>query len=779
MITLRGFSDVVLVDNVRWTRGGAEPGFVLNPEIPAISISQDNYAEITLSAIPLGGYENRIFLTCTQKPDNVEVEFIPDNAVPPFDNVTLKITVGEEAENGNHVIRIKGQGEDGKERTATLLLRVGNFGASVTPENHTVQAGENAQATVSVSWDGYADKVSLTVGGTVSGMKVELDNNSLVPPYSSTMTISVSPSVPSENYPITITARTDDGRLARSCTFTLEVLGSRAYRIYTDNGIGENLSEPVYYDGGDGSENASPWTIDLTEVSGGCENDNLYSWRISYLDGADHWGGFYLEFHDPVDMSAYNAITFSVRGKHGGEKFKIKVKDNLGNENEVGIASYITVTKEWQEVSIPLEDFGGIDLTCITIPWNIAFTHDYTGDNVSVYIDHIRWEETVLPGFSLSVDPQGRPILQGCAENAAVSVTGIGGYDKKVKLSAQNVPENVMVEFDNDNLVPPFGSTMTITVGENAENGVYAITVKGTGEDGRTASSTFYLTIGPYRIYTDNGLGLALTGPFLYDGGDGTPNAPPWTVSVEDNSENGAPGDNQGYLTIRYTDNEGYWGGVYYQFEYPVDMSCYNTMTLWVKGESGGENLMVKVEDELGHEGWVRVTLENAEWSRLEIPLGAFEVFGVDLSRITIPLNIRFEHEWTKENAAVHLDFVSWENLPSPPSSPYDQITLGGFPDNLNIPENGSVTVTEFTLTNGYTDAKTLRVVCDAWSVSGGKLWCDIYTMNGDNVFVNGTAYPLTLNPFEDKSLKLTIGNMSAAVGENFVLHLYAEDWWS
>jgi hypothetical protein len=621
--------------------------------------------------------------------------------------------------------------------------------------------------------------VSLTVTGIPSGITAEFDNNTRAPPYSSALTIRVGTNVPSDNYPITITARTDDGKLVRQCTYALEVLGKRAYRIYTDDGIGENLSEPLYYDGGDGSPNSPPWTISLTEVTGGCENDNLRSWRITYQDGAGYWGGFYLQFENAVDMSEYNAITFSVRGKLGGEKFKVKIKDNHGNENEVEIAKYISLTKEWQEVSIPLEDFGGIDFTQITVPWNIAFSHDYTGETVSVYVDHIRWEEAVLPGFTVSVNPPGRPIMRGCSENATVTVTGVGGYENTVDLTAENVPENVTVEFDNDNLVPTFGSTMTVTVGENAKNGVYGIVIKGTGADGKVSSTTFYLTVGPYWIYNDNGLGLALSGPYLYDGGDGTPNGPPWTATVEELNDNGIAEDNLHSLKISYTDNTGYWGGVYYQFEYPVDMSCYNTLTLWVRGENGGENLLIKVKDDLGTEGMVRVNMENTEWTKVEIPLGAFEVFGVDLSRITIPLNIGFEHEWTKENAVIYVDFVKWENLPSPPPSPSGKITLSGFPDNLSIPENGSTTVTEFSLTNGFTESKTLRMVCDAWSASGGKLWCNIYTMDGDNVFVDGVPYPLTLNPSQTKYLKLTIGAMeNAAVGENFTLRLWVEDWW-
>ena len=113
---------------------------------------------------------------------------------------------------------------------------------------------------------------------------------------------------------------------------------------------------------------------------------------------------------------------------------------------------------------------------------------------------------------------------------------------------------------------------------------------------------------------------------------------------------------------------------------------------------------------------------------------------------------------------------------PPPPPAP-GNITLTGMQD-LSIPIIGSSTVTQVALTNGTGQTKTLRVVCDAWDVSGGKLWSNIYTETRQRVFVDGVAYPLTVSPGETKYLRVTVGTTpSASVGDSFILHLAVEDW--
>jgi len=69
------------------------------------------------------------------------------------------------------------------------------------------------------------------------------------------------------------------------------------------------------------------------------------------------------------------------------------------------------------------------------------------------------------------------------------------GYDKQVTLSATGMPTGVNVSFSSQSGIPEFGSTMTINFDDTAELGTTTITIRGTGEDDTTKSTTFELTI--------------------------------------------------------------------------------------------------------------------------------------------------------------------------------------------------------------------------------------------------------------------------------------------
>lgn len=70
--------------------------------------------------------------------------------------------------------------------------------------------------------------------------------------------------------------------------------------------------------------------------------------------------------YPPMDMAQYcetGALEFWIKGEKGGEKCEILLLDdsnNDGTKTEVGVAivpKYVTITKDWQKVSIPLKMF--------------------------------------------------------------------------------------------------------------------------------------------------------------------------------------------------------------------------------------------------------------------------------------------------------------------------------------------------------------------------------------------------------------------------------------
>jgi len=103
--------------------------------------------------------------------------------------------------------------------------------------------------------------------------------------------------------------------------------------------------------------------------------------------------------------------------------------------------------------------------------------------------------------FSVSVSPNSTTI--GIPDNAEynntknvdVTVSRIGTYDKTVTLNATGKPDNVDVDFSPPSGIPAFGSTMRISVDNDATAGTTTLTIKATGTDGTEQVATFTLTL--------------------------------------------------------------------------------------------------------------------------------------------------------------------------------------------------------------------------------------------------------------------------------------------
>lgn len=111
------------------------------------------------------------------------------------------------------------------------------------------------------------------------------------------------------------------------------------------------------------------------------------------------WCGWYTLL-DGLDASEYNAITFWVKGRDGGERFDIGLADQLMQELEIdakylGAVNFFLkngITTDWQKVTIPLSRIAGeIDLSALgaLVFW---FRYDTPGETGVIYIDDIMLE---------------------------------------------------------------------------------------------------------------------------------------------------------------------------------------------------------------------------------------------------------------------------------------------------------------------------------------------------------------------------------------------------
>jgi kumamolisin len=98
-------------------------------------------------------------------------------------------------------------------------------------------------------------------------------------------------------------------------------------------------------------------------------------------------------------------------------------------------------------------------------------------------------------GFTLSASPGSVAVNPTGTATSTITLAVSGGYSDSVTLSATGLPANVTAGF-NPASVSSSSPTSTLTfTASGATPGTYAVTVKGTGSDGTTATTTVQLTV--------------------------------------------------------------------------------------------------------------------------------------------------------------------------------------------------------------------------------------------------------------------------------------------
>jgi len=152
-------------------------------------------------------------------------------------------------------------------------------------------------------------------------------------------------------------------------------------------------------------------------------------------------------------------------------------------------------------------------------------------------------------------------------------------------------------------------------------------------------------------IYTDAGLGRDVGDPLSYSNAGAT-------IVLSEVFDKTPEGEKS--WRYSYTNAAGGWAGFYDNFlSGTKDMSAYKNLVFWVRGENGGENFEVFVEDDIEDGDTLnkyKVTATR-DWQLISIPLSYFDE---DLEHVKIPWNIAFSNHITGGDATVYVDFIRW-----------------------------------------------------------------------------------------------------------------------
>jgi len=178
--------------------------------------------------------------------------------------------------------------------------------------------------------------------------------------------------------------------------------------------IGIYFTEKVYYEKGEPvaiPESRDELGLPIEPVKKSIKV--MYKKEINMIDNKDlSFCGAYVILL--ADLSKYQTMTFMIKGEKGEEAFELGMNDAVSNKREdavyVGsIHRYLPhgVTKEWQMVEVPLEDFYGPNLSQV---YSIVFAFNEPGQG-SFYMDQLRFHKDMLVDRELDIENKGYLLL--------------------------------------------------------------------------------------------------------------------------------------------------------------------------------------------------------------------------------------------------------------------------------------------------------------------------------------------------------------------------------
>lgn len=139
--------------------------------------------------------------------------------------------------------------------------------------------------------------------------------------------------------------------------------------------------------------------------------EGLGALKLDYDRGTNSWVGYWnfmKSDESGYDVSSYGDLRVWVKGAAGGETFKVELKDMTGTTSFVRIQDVTTVTTSWQEATLDLTSFSGVDLTQLQ-QVNIIF--DTSPDSGTVYIDLIRFTTGAVSETLVNISPASQEVI--------------------------------------------------------------------------------------------------------------------------------------------------------------------------------------------------------------------------------------------------------------------------------------------------------------------------------------------------------------------------------
>ena len=160
----------------------------------------------------------------------------------------------------------------------------------------------------------------------------------------------------------------------------------------------------------------SPSAVSMTRVSEVFRGEGGRSLRITASRKEGGFAAVWISFHDfrqprktYLDTGGYSHLSFWVKGKHGGEKFRIKLADAAWDARQDGldvgpVSRFLPggITRKWQEVLIPFQAFSPLDRKAMS---SLTFDFHAPGET-TIFVDDIGFK--MDPGAPTPLTPKAK-----------------------------------------------------------------------------------------------------------------------------------------------------------------------------------------------------------------------------------------------------------------------------------------------------------------------------------------------------------------------------------
>lgn len=329
------------------------------------------------------------------------------------------------------------------------------------------------------------------------------------------------------------------------------------------------------------------------------ENYAEYATSLKYWD-------FWLGNWAYSDVSAYQVLSFWVKGESGGESFYVRIQD---------------AQPEGDEPQLREGDIGEVLINEVDIVVKETLIPTFLPGGVETY-----WKRVVIPLSAFHPITEFRP-PDPDIHHGPITWSKMNNLKIQFAERLQSGPGMVYIdniEFLTEYAADDFDAGRTLPTAPNDPQPPYRLVA----DDGATASVEY------------------VTGAEAY-GGSGNSLKVTYDVPLPNPPDDPYP-----------------HCGFQYNFPGPTDVSHLNTLSFYAKGTSEGERFNIYLADEdAALEKPVKIvqyiTLRGDDWHHVAIPLEDFKIRGVDLTKVT-SLDIIFE--WEEIDGVAYFDNIEFTN---------------------------------------------------------------------------------------------------------------------